>query len=297
MFRKKFAPLMLAIFLMALSCAAQTQPAPSEPHASSPPDSAQLLKTTETFLRKLFAWGPDFKVHLGPLTQSLAQDFYLVPLQVTFNGQTDSGQVFVSKDGKTILRGEMFDTSADPFVDLLAKLHVAGDPSIGPAGARVTVVEFADFECPHCRELNDGMKTIETRYPQIRVVYADFPIAQIHSWAETAAIGARCAFMQSPGAFWKMADSIFGDQDAISTENVWDKLVGFASQAGLDADAFKACMSSPEAAKAVDDNHQQGLDLGINSTPTVFVNGRPLPGGDITTLEQYIDFDLAAQPK
>ena len=296
-FRKRFDLFMFSMLLAASSSVAQTQPSPAEPHASSSPDSAQILKTTEAFIRKLFAWGPDFKVKLGPLNPSMSPDFYSVPLEVTYKGQADSSKVFVSKDGKTIFRGEMFDTSADPFVDILAKLQVAGNPSIGPADAHVTVVEFADFECPHCRELNEGMKTIETHYPQIRVVYKDFPISQIHPWAESAAIGARCAYIQTPGAFWKMADSIFGDQDSISTENVWDKLVAFASQAGLDTDAFKACMSSPDAAKAVDDNHQQGIDLHIDSTPTVFVNGRPLPGGDITSLEQYIDFDLAAQPK
>ncbi|MFZ3201273.1 MAG: DsbA family protein [Candidatus Acidiferrales bacterium] len=297
MFRKRFIPLTLAIFFAAISSAAQSQPAPAEPHASAPPDSAQLLKTTEAFIRKLFAWGPDFTVKLGPLTQSLAPDFYLVPLQVTFKGQTDSGKVFISKDGKTLVRGEMFDTAADPFVDLRAKLHTEGHPSKGPANARVTLVEFADYECPHCRELHDEMPTIEARYPRIRIVFEDFPITQVHPWAQTAAIGARCAYMQSPDAFWKMNDSIFGDQEAISTENVWDKLVGFAAQAGLDTDAFKTCMTSPEALKAVEADRQQGIDMGVDSTPTVFVNGRPLPGGDITTLEQYIDFDLAAQPK
>ncbi len=297
MLRRRFVLLMLAIFFTVLSSAAQTQPAPAEPHASAPPDSAQILKTTEAFVRKLFAWGPDFKVKLGPLMQSLSPNFYLVPLEVTINGQTDSGKIFVSKDGKTLVRGEMFDTAADPFVDLRSKLHTEGHPSKGPADARVTLVEFADYQCPHCRELHDQMQTIETKYPQIRLVYEDFPITQIHPWAQTAAIGARCAYMQSPDAFWKMNDSIFADQDAISTENVWDKLVGFAAQAGLDTDAFKTCMTSPEPLKAVEADHQQGVDLGVDSTPTVFVNGRPLPGGDITTLEQYIDFDLAAPPK
>lgn len=297
MFRRRFLPLLFAMLFTAVSCAAQIQPASSEPRASSSSDSSPLLKPTEAFVRKLFAWGPDFKVKLGPLSQSLAPDFYVVPLEVTFNGQTDSGNVFVSKDGKTLLRGELFDTSADPFAANRAKIHIAGNPSMGPADARITLVEFADYQCPHCRELHEQMKTIETRYPQIRIVYEDFPINQIHPWAQTAAIGARCAFMQSTDAFWKMNDSIFEDQDAISTENVWDKLVAFASQAGLDADAFKTCMSSPEALKAVEADRQQGVDLNVNATPTVFINGRPLPGGDITTLQQYIDFELAAQPK
>jgi protein-disulfide isomerase len=156
-------------------------------------------------------------------------------------------------------------------------------------------VEFADFECPHCRELYDTLKAIETKYPQIRVIYKNFPLNQIHPWAETAAIGGRCAFEQSPEAFWKVHDSIFENQDVISTENVWDKLVTFASEAGLNADMFKACLSSPDAQKAVETDRAEGVALGVSSTPTLYVNGRPIAGGDPATLQQYIDFELSAQ--
>ena len=78
--------------------------------AATPPsaEDAEILKNTETFVRELFAWGPDFKVKLGPLNPSPSSYFYTVPVDVTVNGQTDKGSVFVSKDGKTFLRGEMF---------------------------------------------------------------------------------------------------------------------------------------------------------------------------------------------
>ena len=114
----------------------------------------------------------------------------------------------------------------------------------------------------------------------MRFVYKNFPLTTIHPWAETAAIGAHCAYEQSPEAFWKVHDAIFDDQDAITPENVWDKLVSFASQAGLNADTFKACLSSADAQKAVDAEHAEGVALGVDSTPTAFVNGRPLAGGD-----------------
>jgi protein-disulfide isomerase len=246
-------------------------------------------------VRRFFGWSSDVKVQLGPLGPSVSPDFYVVPIQVTLGEQVQTGEVFVSKDGKTLLRGEMYDMSADPFAANRAKAHLEGNPSKGPADAKVTLVEFSDFECPHCRELYEVLKTVEARYPQVRIVYKDFPLTSIHPWAQTAALGGRCAYDQSPEAFWKVHDAIFDNQDLLSTENVWDKLVEFATQAGLNADTFKACLSSPDAEKAVDANRADGVALDVGSTPTIYVNGRPLVGGDVETLDRFIDFELAAK--
>jgi protein-disulfide isomerase len=293
--RNSFIAIVLAAVALALSTAAQTTqtaqtPAPS---AAPSPEQAKILRSTEAFVRNLFAWGPDVKVTLGPLKPSVSPDFYDVPVQLTVNNQTNSGTVYVSKDGKTFFRGDIYDMSVNPFADNLAHMSIEGSPSLGPANARVTIVEFSDFECPHCRELYRTLKTLEPLYPQVRVVFKDFPLTQIHPWTETASIGARCAYMQSPDAFWQLHDAIFESQDLISTENVWEKVTGFAKAAGLDTDAFKACMSSPEAQKAVGANRADGMAVGVTSTPTAFVNGRMLIGGDKSTLEQYIKYELA----
>ena len=291
--RTRFATLALLIIAFAAApCFAQSSaPAPA------PANETQLLKTTEAFLRNLFAWGPQFDVRLGPLAPSASPDFYTVPVRVTYTGQTDEGTVYVSKDGKSLLRGDMFDTAVDPFAADRAKIHLDGNPSKGLADARVTVVEYSDFQCPHCRELYVNLKTIEPEYPQVRFVFKDFPITQIHPWAETAAIGARCAFMQSPAAFWTVHNSIFDNQDIISAENVYEKLVDYATQTGLNADSFKACLASDDAKKIVEANRDEGIALGVNSTPTVYVNGRPVIGGDKNMIEQFIKFELAAHPK
>ncbi len=301
MLTKAIATGMVGLLLWALPSVGQdlkkTDPRSSAPETSAPANQAQLLKSTEAFVRQLFAWGPNIEVTLGPFRQSPAPDYYTVPIEISFNGQKESGEVYVSKDGKTLLRGEIYDMSADPFAANRAKIHLDGSPSRGPADAHVTLVEFADFECPHCRELWEALKAVEQKYPQVRVVYKDFPLTQIHPWANTAALGGRCTFEQSEQAFWKVHDAIFENQDLISPENVWDKLIGFATASGLNAEAFKACISAPDTQKAIDESHAEGVALGVSSTPTVYINGRPLVGGDITTLSQYIDFELAAQKK
>jgi len=262
------------------------------------PEQAQLLKATEAFLRDLYAWGPDYKLNVGPLSPSPAPEYYKVPIQVTYNSQTDNGEVYVSKDGKTVLRGDMFGLHSDPYEQVRAHLNIAGNPSIGPDNAPVTLVEFADFECPHCKEFTDDFEAIRAKYPtQVRLVYKDFPLVNIHPWAETAAVAGRCAYLHSPAAFWKIHDAIFKNQDNITPDNAWDELNGFAKDEGLDADAFKSCLSSPEAAKAVEANRADAIVLGVSSTPTVYVNGRPVVGGDPATVEQYIEYELNSKPK
>lgn len=299
MSRKIFQKFAWAIIFVAAPLAAQIQPAAQTPPASSAPapspEEAQLLKTTEAYVRNLFAWGPGFEVKLGPVSPSPAPEFYLVPVKVTFNGQSDNGVFFVSKDGKTFVRGEMFNMNSDPFTPNRSKLHSDTDPSKGPADARVTLYVFSDFQCPHCRQFYMMMKTIEPRYPSLRIIYKDFPIVAVHPWALTAAVGARCAYMQKPAAFWTLHDMIFDDQDVISAENVWEKLVDFSGRAGLDKDAFRACLSAIEPQKQIETDVIEGQALNLNSTPTIFINGRPVPGGDQPTVQQYLDYELGTQ--
>ena len=279
-------------------CFGQSVAPGSAPTSASTPVSAndaELLKSTEAFVRNLFGWGAAFKVKMGPLEATPSPDFYRVPIVVTIGDQTEGGEVFVSKDGKTLLRGEIFDTKVDPFAVTRSKLRLEGDPSKGPADAKVTVVEFSDFQCPHCRQLYTIMQSVEQKFPQVRVVYKDFPLTSIHPWSMSASLAGRCAFAQNPDSFWIVHDLIFDNQDLISTENVYEKMVDFASRAGLDKDAFKACMASPETRKGIEADLEEGKAIQISSTPTVFVNARPVVGGDQATLEQYIQFELARQ--
>lgn len=281
------------VLLMVLSLIALTANAQA-PQQGTQPSPAALEKKVVAYLREIFAWGPNFQVALGPFTDSQVPGFYQVEVKVAVGNQSDTATVFVSKDGRFLFRGDMNDLLADPFAANRALIHLEGNPSKGAENASVTVVDFSDFQCPHCRIYYETAKKIAPRYPQVRFVFKDFPLTDVHPWAMSASIAARCAFQQSPEAFWKVHDAIFEDQANITPENAWNKFIEFAQQAGLQADSFKACMASPEAKQAVEANMAEGRALKITSTPTIFVNGRPLPGGTEEILLQYIDYELAS---
>jgi protein-disulfide isomerase len=251
-----------------------------------------MQKTVEAYLRNLYAFGADTVVKIGAPKDIGIEGLLEVDVAVKLGENEQTGKVYVTKDGKYMFRGEVSDLSKDPMVETRAQLETKDSPSLGPANAPVTLVEFSDFECPVCRSLHDALRGMLPNYPQLRVVFKDFPLEQIHPWARTAALAGRCAYQQSPAAFWKMYDLIYDGQDLISPENAWGKMSDFASQSGLNAEVFKACMASPEAGAAVDASRANGILLEVGSTPTMFVNGRRIVGADPHTLEQYIKYEL-----
>jgi protein-disulfide isomerase len=273
-------------------------PAPVPPQTSTTSQSNLLkpddLKRIDKYLRNLFAWGPDFQLKLGTIVPSPSPEIYEIPIEVTANGQTDGGSVYVTKDAKFLIRGEIKPLNLDPFAENRSKIHLEGAPFRGPVNATVTVVDYSDFECPHCQQLYRALKNLESKYPQVKFVSKSFPLVQIHPWALNAAIGAQCALNQSPQAYWQLHDALFDNQDVLSAENIWDKLISFATKANIPAETFRACMVSPEAKAAVQAQIEEAQSLKVQSTPTVYVNGRESIGGDPAALDQYIRFELPA---
>lgn len=255
--------------------------------------TADIQKKVEAYLRELYAFGPDVKLVMTAPKPTAVPGLLETTVDLTMGESHDSAKMYVSKDGRYLFRGDMADLTKDPLAETRGKIDLKDAPSTGNPNAPVTIVEFADFECPICRQLHDALRTLLPSYPQARLVFKDYPIEQIHPWARTAALAGRCAYRQDPKAFWKVYDSLYDNQDVISAENAWSKVVDYAGDAGLDAAAFKACMASPEAARAIDASLANGKQLEVNSTPTLFVNGRRVVGADSKTIEQYIQYDLA----
>ena len=255
--------------------------------------TVDIQKKVEAYLRQLYAFGPDVKLVVSTPKPTEIPGLLETTVDLTMGESHDSAKMFVSKNGQFLFRGEMADLSKDPLAETRAKIDLKNVPSTGNPNAPVTIVEFADFECPVCRQLHDALRSLLPNYPQVRLVFKDYPIEQIHPWARTAALAGRCAYQQDPKAFWKVYDSLYDNQDVISAENAWSKMADYAEDAGLDQAAFKACLASPQAAAAVDASLANGKLLEVSSTPTVFVNGRRVVGADSKTIEQYIQYDLA----
>jgi protein-disulfide isomerase len=152
------------------------------------------------------------------------------------------------------------------------KVPVGDSPQRGPTDAWVTLVEFADFECPFCRSEQPVLADIESIYgTDLRVVFKYFPLTNVHPDAQAAALAAECAGEQ--GGFWEMHDLLFtsGLDDA--------SLLHDAEQVpSLDVAAWQACIAAPEAANRVAADVALGTSLGIDGTPTFVVNGVVVAG-------------------
>ena len=152
-----------------------------------------------------------------------------------------------------------------------ARIAVAteGRPSRGAPDAPVTIVEFSDFECPYCATLFSTLKEIEKNYKdQVRIVYLQFPLSQIHRDAEKAAEASLCANEQNQ--FWQMHDAMYADQAKLGV----DELKRKAAKLSLDMAAFNACLDGNKYASAIRADIAEGVKAGVNGTPAFFVNGR-----------------------
>jgi protein-disulfide isomerase len=271
----------------------QANPPGAAPSAGTP---SQTQKNIEAYLRHLYAFGPDVRVSVGAPKESAVEGLRETTIEVLIGEDKQSATFYVSKDGKYLFRGELSDLSKDPLAENRARIDFTDAPMLGDAKAAVTIVEYSDFQCPVCKNLHDVLRGLLPNYAgKVRVVFKDFPLEQLHPWARTGAIAGRCAYQQNPSAFWKMYDFIYDNQEVISPTNAWTNMADYAGRSGLNVDSFKACMASPEPGAAIDASKANGAKLEVNSTPTVFINGRRLVGADRRLLEQYINYELAQQ--
>ncbi len=153
------------------------------------------------------------------------------------------------------------------------EVEPADGPVRGTEAAPVTIVEWSDFECPYCKSVLPTLERILEEYPeQVRLVFRHFPLHAIHPNAQAAAEAGVCA--QDLGAFWELHDLMFEEQDTLTLDDLKDK----AARAGLDAEAFAACLEQDGIADRVHADRRAGVEVGVNGTPALYVNGRPLAG-------------------
>jgi len=174
---------------------------------------------------------------------------------------------------------------------LLPKVEIKAEgPSKGDPKAPVTIVEFSEYECSFCASVEPTVKRVLEQYPgKVRLVLQNFPLS-IHAFAPKASEAALCAGEQ--GRYWEMHDKLFANQKALGV----DSLKAYGRALALDPIAFDKCLDSGRMAAVVEANRKLGESAGVNSTPSFFVNGRPLSGAQpFERFRELIDWELAAK--
>jgi protein-disulfide isomerase len=166
--------------------------------------------------------------------------------------------------------------------------RLRGDPN-----ATVTIVEFADYQCPYCKQTETTLNNLLRKYPgQVKLAFRDFPLASIHPNAEEAAEAARCAGKQ--GKFWEFHDALFANQAKLDQT----QLKATAQTLGLDENAFQSCLESGEYKAQVLRDQEDGRKAGISSTPGFFINGIPITGAQAEdAFQKIIDDELKTVKK
>ena len=281
----------------AISLSAQSAPPASQQGTASPANRAAIQQKLESYLRNVYAWGPTVKLTFADFGPAPMDGMYKATVTVGVGDQSDTAVFYVSKDGHYMMRGEVENLAADPLAEIRKQINLDDSPSKGPADAKLVIVEYADFECPSCRAAEPALRSIEAEFPQVRVVFKDFPLSDIHPWAMTAALAGRCTYQINPEAFWKFHDAVYDNQDLISPANAYDKLQDYATQAGItDSNALRSCMADPKTAQSIAKSQSEAHRLKVANTPTLFINGRRLIGADPQLLRQFLLFDQAAAP-
>jgi protein-disulfide isomerase len=300
MVRKLFVlPLLAACFVPASAQipAAANKAAPAK--ASAPARKSALDKATmEAYVRHLFVMAPAIKVEVLDPKPSSLPGFVDVTVRASAGPQSQDFHFHVSKDGQKIVQGNVYDVAQNPFKKEIDLLRTEGQPSFGTPGAPVVLVEFSDYQCPFCAETTKMLReNLLSAYPtQVRLYFKDFPLEQIHPWAKPAAMAGRCIFRQNPAAFWEFHDWIFSSQSSMTAENLKAKVLEWANGKEVDALQLGRCIDTRATEAEVNRDVADAMALKLNSTPTLFVNGRRMVGRlDWPTLRSVIDYEIEYQ--
>jgi len=288
----------LLVILLAALAVAQQKPAAAHTAAASPaakPAAETTLPSEEivkAFLQQTFGYDSSLSWKVVAIKPSEAAG--LAEVDVTISGAqgAQAQKFYVSPDGRHALVGEILPFGAHPYDAARNQLERdINGPSHGPANAPVTVVEFSDLQCPHCKEAQPTLDRLMSEEKNVRVVFQSFPLP-MHDWAARAAAYADCVDRSSPDAFWKFVESVYGAQSDITAANADEKLTGFADSAGVKGSEIATCAANPETTSRVEHSVSLGKALDVTSTPTIFINGRKLGAGGLPyeVLQKLVDF-------
>lgn len=297
---------------------AQSAPAPlpSAPPVTAAPDSnpfppvdpqdftadTPTKDTINSFLKATWGFDPNRIWQIQAISKTPADGVSRVVVLVTDKGAPkDQVQqlVFYSlPDGKHVVANGVLPFGPNPFAANRQLLQDKADgPFQGSSSKSFEMVEFSDFECPHCKDAQGTVAKLIADYPNARFVSQNFPLVRIHSEAfKAAAYGVCVAQLSGNAVFFKFADAVFAAQDSLTPQTSDDTLKAAVMKAGGDPAKVSACSMTDATKASVQASLDLGNQVGVTGTPTLFVNGRglPLEGIPYDTLRQIIDYQASS---
>ena len=275
---------------------AVTQKSAPKAASSKPAPVLPSEEVVNAFLQQTLGYDPAISWKITSIKPAAAEGLAEVDVTVSSPQGSQGQKFYVTPDSTHAIIGEILPFGARPFDAVRDQLKKGiNGPSRGPDAAPVTVVEFSDLQCPHCKEAQPTLDRLAAEDKNARVVFQNFPLP-MHDWAMKAATYADCVGRSSPDAFWKFIESIYGAQSDITTANADEKLTGFADAAGVKGNDMAACAAKPETTTRVERSIDLGKALDVNSTPTIFINGRKLSAGGLPydVLQKLVDFGASS---
>lgn len=262
------------LLVLCLTCSAQVLPK----------DVSQRI---ERRIRATYDLEDSVKVSISPLRASEFPNFD--EFNVTLTGEVNQKTLdfLLSKDQKSLIRLTRMDLSKDPYAETMQKIDIKDRPVRGNANAKVVVVSYDDFECPFCSRAHRTLfpELLKEYGDRVAFIYKDFPLSEIHPWAIHAAVDANCLASQSNDAYWDFADYIHSNQSVVNSERsredqfaALDKITANeGTKFKVDSAKLETCVKAQNAG-AVMASLKEGESLGIDGTPTLFVNGQMVNG-------------------
>lgn len=297
---RKLAVVTLFMALAIAAIAQQQRPVPkagatapaTATHHSGSETTLPSEDVVNAFMQQTFGYDPQLTWKIVSIKPSKAEGLAEVNVQMVSPQGQGAQKFFVSADGNHAVVGEIIPFGKHPFEAARLELQKkVNGPSRGPADAPVMIVEFSDLQCPHCKEANPTIERLLKEEPNIHFVFQSFPLP-MHNWAEKAANYAECTAKLSGDAFWKFIGSVYEAQAEITAENADQKLTELADKAGVKGPDVAACSTQSEAKARVEASVNLAKSLDVSSTPTIFINGRPVgvSGNNYDVLKQLVEY-------
>lgn len=255
----------------------------AQPAQQNAPD-AETNRRIEVLVRSQFNVPQDYTVTIGARKPSQFPGYETLPVTFTRGAKTTPFDFLISTDGKTLARLETFDLAKEPAFNI----DTAGRPVRGNPAAKVTVVNFDDLECPYCARMHQALfpSTLDRYKDKVRFVYKDYPLSDMHPWAMHAAVDANCLAAQNPEVYWTYVDYLHAHGQEVNGEDrdinkSFAALDRIARQEGtlakLDSTKLDACLAKQDETQ-VRASMKEGDKLGLDSTPSLFVDGERIVG-------------------